>query len=362
MRKVYGKIVCCVVGICLITSCSKDVDVAYEKEICKGQEECTQLGDEILQTVNKKMEGLSELEEPADYIEDPEVIQEAEEQLANEENYFFLASYYIENEELTDPYSEELDKKRLNKVFAEDKEAKNEIIAQHEDIEYHEMLWEIYRTLIPATYRESIKEFDIVTDGYDGMAAHVSPSIDRPKEWILSLDMLDSNVNIEQVMKTLIHETAHVLTLQDTQVPVDTKYLQAVAEEKDITPYQEKCDTLFLLEGCAKRDSYINQFHSLFWRNMESEWQEKQVETSLEAQIQFFKEKHDQFVSEYATTNVAEDIAETFTAFILQDSKKVKESQEIKYQKIAFFYQFPELVKMRAEVLSGLYEISSNIE
>jgi hypothetical protein len=59
---------------------------------------------------------------------------------------------------------------------------------------------------------------------------------------------------------------------------------------------------------------------------------------------------------------VAEDIADTFTAFILQDSKKVKEGTELKYKKIVFFYQFPELVKMRAEVLAGLYDVSKTIE
>ncbi len=32
------------------------------------------------------------------------------------------------------------------------------------------------------------------------------------------------------------------------------------------------------------------------------------------------------------------------------------------YKKIAFFYQFPELVKMGAEVLSRLYDVSKTIE
>ena len=86
------------------------------------------------------------------------------------------------------------------------------------------------------------------------------------------------------------------------------------------------------------------------------------MEESEEAQIEFFKEKHGEFVSLYGTTNVAEDIADTFTAFILQDSKKVKEGTELKYKKIAFFYQFSELVKMRAEVLAGLYNVSKTME
>lgn len=71
--------------------------------------------------------------------------------------------------------------------------------------------------------------------------------------------------------------------------------------------------------------SYINQFYNSFWKDIEQEWAEKKVEESEETQIEFFKEKHEEFVSQYGTTNVAEDIADTFTAFILQDSEKVKE-------------------------------------
>ena len=40
----------------------------YErKEICKTEEECTQIGDKTLQKVYKKIEGLSELEKVEDY-------------------------------------------------------------------------------------------------------------------------------------------------------------------------------------------------------------------------------------------------------------------------------------------------------
>ena len=103
-------------------------------------------------------------------------------------------------------------------------------------------------------------------------------------------------------------------------------------------------------------------FITSFWKDIEQEWIEKKVEESEETQIEFFKEKHEEFVSQYGTTNVAEDIADTFTAFILQDSKKGERRIGLKYKKIAFFYQFPELVKMRAEVLTGLYDVSKTLE
>ncbi|WP_020061413.1 hypothetical protein [Bacillus sp. 123MFChir2] len=359
MRKNYIHFLFLLIFICLISSCSKAKNVA--KEVCKTKEECLKTGDASLSKINKNMQGISELETYTE-VENKEELTAYEEQRKDDERYFFLASYYIDNDEIIDPYFEKLDKKRLQKVFSDDKEAREEISAFHEDTDYHQTLWDMYSVLIPAKYRENIKEFDIVSDGYDNVVAHVVQNENNPEDWILSLDALDSNVNINEVMKTLIHETAHVFTLNKTQIPVDKKYIKAVTEEKDISAYESKCTTLFLTEGCTKKESYVNQFYEQFWKPIEGEWKEKKVETDVEAQMQFFKEHEDKFVSEYATTNVVEDIADTFTAFILQDSNKVKESKEVKYQKIAFFYQFPELVKMRAEVLAGLQQISEEVE
>ncbi|MBE7105917.1 recombinase family protein [Bacillus cereus] len=367
MKKLYGKLVCFILSIGVVAGCdmTKQTSKREKKDVCETTEECTQIGDKTLQKVYKKIDGLSELEVPEDYVMEQHTnndMKEAEMKKEDDENYFFLASYYIDGDEIIEPYFDKLDRTRLNKAFVDDKDAKEEVLKQRKDRDYHESLWEMYSTLIPAKYRTDIKEFDMVTDGYDGIVAHVIPSMEYPEEWTISLDTLDSAVNIDQVMKTLIHETAHVLTLGHKQIPVNEKYLKAFDEDKDISSYRNKCKNLFLQEGCSKESSYINQFHNSFWKQIEQEWIEKKVEESEEAQIEFFKEKHDEFVSEYGTTNVAEDIADTFTAFILQDSKKVKEGTELKYKKIAFFYQFPELVQMRAEVLAGLYNISRDIE
>ncbi|MDA1678985.1 recombinase family protein [Bacillus cereus group sp. TH152-1LC] len=365
MKRLYGKLVGFVVAIGLTTGCDSSMKSVKEKEVCKAEEECVKIGDKKLQKVYEKIDGLSELEAVEDYdIEEHKSadMKEVAQKKEDDENYFFLASYYIDGDEIVDPYFEKIERKRLNKVFAEDKEAKEEVLQQRQDRGYHEDLWDMYRTLIPAKYRGNITEFDLITDGYDGVVAHVMPSMENPKDWTLSLDILDSAVNIDEVMKTLIHETAHVLTLGHKQIPVDEKYLKDFDEDKDISNYRSNCEMLFLQEGCARGKSYINQFYNSFWKDIEQEWTEKKVEESEEAQIEFFKEKHEEFVSQYGTTNVAEDIADTFTAFILQDSKKVKEGSELKYKKIAFFYQFPELVKMRAEVLTGLYDVSKTLE
>lgn len=346
----------------LMTSCSKETgSKQVTQEVCNGQEECVQIGDELVGKINKKLEGISELEESIP-IEDEELFAEYEEESQDEERYFFLTSYYIHEEEIIAPYEGEIDTKLLKKAFKDDKELREYILLTQEDTEYHEMLWDLYSTLIPAKYREDITEFDLITDGYDYMLAHVMQNPEIPEQWTLSLDALDSEVYFDEMMKTLIHETVHVLTLNDSQVPVDEKYLEDLMNEEDVSKYKEQCKTLHLIEGCAKKDSYINQFYEQFWTDIEQEWLEKDVEMDLGAQVDFFEQHQDKFVSEYATTNVAEDIAETITAFILSDSKTVQESQEMRYKKIAFFYQFPEFIQMRADILSGLYELSKDVE
>ncbi|MED2515932.1 recombinase family protein, partial [Bacillus thuringiensis] len=64
MKKLYGKLVCCIIASSLVAGCDSAIEVTKEKEkeICKTEEECTQIGDKTLQKVYKKIEGLSELE------------------------------------------------------------------------------------------------------------------------------------------------------------------------------------------------------------------------------------------------------------------------------------------------------------
>jgi len=49
-------------------------------------------------------------------------------------------------------------------------------------------------------------------------------------------------------------------------------------------------------------------------------------------------------------THPAEDIAESFTYFVFTPKPT---GNSIKEQKIAFFYEYPELVKLRSDILNG---------
>lgn len=53
-------------------------------------------------------------------------------------------------------------------------------------------------------------------------------------------------------------------------------------------------------------------------------------------------------MTRYAATNPFEDIAESFTDFILL--KKPADASRVESQKILFFYDYPELVELRDRI------------
>lgn len=86
MKKLYGKLVCCIIASSLVAGCDSAIEVTKEKEICKIEEVCTQIGDKRLQKVYKKIEGLSELEKVEDYdIEEYESMNMKEAEQKKEE-------------------------------------------------------------------------------------------------------------------------------------------------------------------------------------------------------------------------------------------------------------------------------------
>ena len=108
--------------------------------------------------------------------------------------------------------------------------------------------------------------------------------------------------------------------------------------------------------GCTKETSYLHQFYMQFWEDLIEEWYERGVVDDEEEAAAFFEDYEDLFVTDYAVTSPDEDIAEVWPYFILSPRP---EGEEVWEQKILFFYQYPELVKLRAEILSRMYSYLS---
>lgn len=178
--------------------------------------------------------------------------------------------------------------------------------------------------------------------------AAVEPLTDTLDQWALYVDPADRSFELDH---TLIHEFAHVMTLNDSQLDA-----QLVYSDQDLSDAAAACATYFTGEGCAKPDSYMAQFVDAFWDPILEEF--RQIETISDdlawedAMFDFYDRYADQFVSDYAATNPGEDISESFTAYVM--APELPDGDTIAEQKILFFDRFEELAELRESIRARL--------
>ncbi len=221
-----------------------------------------------------------------------------------------------------------------------------------EDEDQHTVMWLEFAQIIPSEQRTLVTQFGVFSDGQDETLAFVQPIDDSPTNWMLAMDPNDTRDKSE-LTYTLIHEFGHVLTLNDGQVPFDeTAYF--AEDDETIEAAEAACDGYFTGEGCAGWDSYIGRFYELFWLDIVEEHAEIDPEDA-DALYDFYTIYEDQFVTDYAATNPGEDIAESWTHFVLNEEP---DNDSIAAQKVLFFYDFPELVALRNDILGRVYSQS----
>lgn len=224
------------------------------------------------------------------------------------------------------------------------KSSRNSNEITKESMELYKKMWMHIKKIIPVEYMSMLNIFAINTDGYANTMAFVSPENDDLSQWRLVIDLKDAlntdGTFNEEFTKTVVHEFAHVITLNKTQM----QDLNKVSEEGS---FQTQ-------EGTTSKESYINQFFQKFWKDIYEEHQELTQNANSnegEASYEFYEKYRDRFVSDYAATNPGEDIAETYRVFVLENKP---EGSAIKDQKVLFMYQFDEFVKIREEIRKNL--------
>jgi hypothetical protein len=212
----------------------------------------------------------------------------------------------------------------------------------------------LYTRIIPAEGREVLRGFLIFTDGPRSYLAAVNQSRKNPYKWDLNVDIADS-AKKSSLIYTLIHEQGHLITLSGDQVPVNLAVFRNPHDEDIYQREQEACPQYFTGEGCSTADSYIYQFFSRFWTDLYAEWQEIDAEENELRRANlldsFYSTYQDQFLTDYAPTHPAEDIAESFAFFILEPKPEL---DSIASEKILFFYEYPELIALRRQILENI--------
>jgi len=231
---------------------------------------------------------------------------------------------------------------------------KDDLEDEQEDRAAHEAIWNLFTSLIPADQRDFITGFSIFTDGYENYLAAVNQSDRDPFKWELNVDIADS-LEKTNLTYTLLHEHGHLLTLNSVQVEVSLAVHKNPYDEEIYQSEVSVCPQYFTGEGCSNSNSYINQFFNRFWLNLYAEWQviddEEDEDTRSNLLDDFYDTYEDQFLTNYAPTSPAEDIAESWAFFVLSPKPELN---SITNEKILFFYEYPELVQLRAEILNSV--------
>jgi len=218
----------------------------------------------------------------------------------------------------------------------------------------HEWVWDYFAAVIPSQERNFLTEFSVMSDGRRHLLAAVSRTFEEPNNWGLRVDIQDAR-NHYLLTFTLMHEFGHLLTLNSEQVAL-SKALYANPDNEIIHERAvETCPQYFSHDGCSTQESYISEFFNRYWAGFHAEWQEidkTKGKPSYEGALHdFYKIYDDQFLTDYAATSPEEDIAESWVFFVLAPKP---EPTSIAKEKILFFYEYPELVQLRQQILNNL--------
>ncbi|MFK9091687.1 hypothetical protein [Bacillus salipaludis] len=280
---------------------------------CLGESiDCKQLGDSYYNQIN---------DIAIKFTLEPTALEEE-----NSMVLFPLVNYSIKNDSLAEPVVLSFDPKEKKYV---------------EDADQHKKIWKTISSITPTKAKSLVKQFYLGLSEKSRLLGEVAPIFDDLKTWKLIINMND----IEDpyvFIHTINHETGHLLTLNDSQ----------------ISPFKKQCSTFLSDLGCSNPSSYINLFYEAFWKGeAEEDW--RKMEQENDEQLEEFYDKHpNEFINSYAASSIYEDIAESWNAFIF--NKRIKDTVPVYEEKINFFYQFPELVQMRAEILKNVVKKLQN--
>lgn len=184
-----------------------------------------------------------------------------------------------------------------------------------EVMQYHSHLWYSFSWLVPEQYRKEINRLEVFESG--DTLAYVSMHDRYGRFWTLGMNNEDIELASETLV-TYLHEYAHFLSLNQSQI--------------DYWVPEKRCTSLFLKDsGCFYENAYLSNFYKRFW------------EQGGQGKIEDF------YVSRYAMYSPEEDFSESFAHFVLT---KTPSGQNVKEEKLLFFYEYEELVQLRTEILA----------
>ena len=190
-------------------------------------------------------------------------------------------------------------------------------------------VWDyLVRVTTPEFAASMITEYETGDDPNSDTLAYVA-SADDPTKWRVAANL--AYVDDEDLLlSTLVHEYAHMLSLG--------------ADDTDPSAFE--CDTEWAGAGCLLPESDLQHFAERFWAGYTDAPARDNVDSDVA--WDFYQAHEDEFVSDYAATNVSEDFAETFAAYVVEPD--VDAARSVIGRKFAFFDALPEYAGARDRI------------
>jgi hypothetical protein len=261
--------------------------------------------------------------DPGDFVEPGSVEVDGEED---------LVTYDVDGDEISNP-------EITPGLGGELQELASDEVAQRD-------VWDLFARVSQEPYESSIDTFVAFTDGPQNILAQVyaDPSDDYAT-WTVYIDVADLEDRAELLL-TVAHEYAHIVTLSTDQID----YVGTPADPGGVCASGVE----LVGEGCAQAGSYYEAYNQ-FWVPLEAEYAElEQIADEDEfyaAVEQFYGAHQDEFVTPYSATSQAEDMAESYSYWVIADDPSFG---GIAQEKIDFWEQFPELVAGREAAREAL--------
>jgi hypothetical protein len=194
--------------------------------------------------------------------------------------------------------------------------------------QYARDIWQHISRISPDTLSNQFIETYAVYDNPENTSLAFVDDSDMNGRWRIAVNIAGyKESNLRERNLTLVHELGHIVTLNMNQV-------------KNIS--ESQCKFYFTAEGCANNQSYLGGFVNSFW-------DKSMINSAAGGNSDLYREG--KFVTEYAASNPEEDLAESFAYYIVGGKR---DGNTVEDKKVNYFAQFPEIVSMRDEMLTGI--------
>ena len=206
------------------------------------------------------------------------------------------------------------------------------LLDDQRNVSRHAAMWAYVTGLIPRGERGMIAQFEIFES--DEIAGYVETR-GSLNDWRMGMSVSLPNLASPPTLQgyyayVLMHEFGHLLSLHSDQI--------------DETVHPTACGGVVFAEGCAQPGTYIEAFFTAFWEDIYDDFEAMSEDA-------FFQHYRSHFLTSYAATHPLEDLAEAFAHFVFFESSPT--DPDIAYEKVRFFYQYPELIRIRQAVRSN---------